>query len=127
MFPAINGWTKEKMKARINEGMLDHKSKKPYRNGSSYFCAYRGADGNACAAGVFIPDGDYEEWMDDQDTKGGTGIDSILKTKPFLANSLPIELHGMKNLQECHDQTEDNSDPRSKLCLWIDLNVDDPS
>lgn len=112
-----NGWTKERMKTAINTG----------NNGTRSFerhnCVYRADNGNKCAVGCFIPDEVYIPEMD-IDQGSGTGADAIIHGFD-LHHYMPLNNHGMGEMQIIHDNVDDGADIRIKLCNWIDANVEE--
>ncbi len=119
MYKAINGWTKEKMKAQIR--LKNNGDKSVSRGGDS--CAYRGIRDNACGVGCFIPDECYEMRMD-VDTPGPA---ALLNLYPHLAEHMPLNTLDLTDLQAAHDSYYDGGDMRDHLCDWIDNNVRDSS
>jgi hypothetical protein len=120
MYECINGWTKEKMIAAIQEGVKGKPSFVRTRN----TCAYRGDDGNKCAVGCFIPDSEY---LEDMDTKEG-GVRPLLARHPQLERFMPLRLEALAALQAVHDSKYDyiggrHEDPRPALIDWIEANV----
>lgn len=126
-FTTINGWTKEKMKEQI------HKKNNGKKALKGELCRYRTNDGNACAAGCFIPD---ELYISDFEMNGftalaGTSHKALTPSREILDQfakiKFPLEVAGMNAMQLQHDKTEDETekDMRDILCAWIDENVVD--
>ena len=77
-------------------------------------CAYRGADGNKCIVGAFIPDELYDESLEgdaldpqQHDPYHNTRVTEVL-AKAFGQDSLSIEQYGLlANLQSTHDRNAD--------------------
>lgn len=117
MVKAINGWTKDKMKAHIK---LEFKGKSEDAKGN---CLYRGPNGKKCAVGIFIPDDRYHPSMDSNSNNGGVSI-SLLMRKFDLSDIMPLGELYLYDLQRTHDNS---SDPNTldDMIVWIDKNVED--
>lgn len=120
-YKTMNGWTKAGMMQAIRDKMLDHPSKAP----DGQTCAYRAADGNRCAVGVFLPDGHPAE-------SSIVNIDQVYTDYIDLRTVLPLALGGLCAMQIVHDYTgdmdtprPDDSDPRPDVLRWIEENVED--
>ena len=118
---AINGWTREKMKAQIR---LKNNGKKSIDVDGR--CLYRSGDGNACVAGCFIPDDNPlitdSELMLRYNTSPVSTIWSQIK------DVAPLEVQHLRILQDIHDTFEEAGSPGSlhdRLFKWIDANVED--
>lgn len=114
-YEPINGWTKQGIIDRIN---VRNNGKQSLLDNREESCAYRGAGGNCCAVGCFIPDELYDPKME------GDRVFSILRTFPALEGCMPLPPMAMSKLQEIHDLdfgTQD--DPRIALVDWVNRNV----
>lgn len=119
MYKAQNGWTKESMKARIRErnngtkslGVLDRED---YASQES--CAYRGKNGNACAAGCFIEDSEYSPVFE------GKFASSLIQ---HYGLKMPLSGDGMDEMQRIHDCCLADVHLHDSLFKWIDKNVED--
>lgn len=126
MFQTINGWTKEKMKAQIRAKNNGQPSIRKVANDDGTFyttCVYRAKDGNACAAGCFIPDDKYSAR-----TMEGWNIRHAAELDHDLRDQLPLTLDGMTHMQVLHDgydKSDFSGDMREILCKWIDDTVID--
>ena len=82
-------------------------------------CAYRGADGNKCIVGAFIPDELYDESLEgdaldpqlngvrEPNTYHNTRVTDVL-AKAFGQDSLSMDQYGLlANLQSTHDRNAD--------------------
>lgn len=92
-FKTINGWTKEKMKAIVSDRPFDG----PAKTADGRFCSYLSADGNKCAAGLFIPN-------DNVDAQAHEGpVWDLLHAFPELSDVFPLTKNGMSEFQRAHD------------------------
>ena len=114
MFQAINGWTKETMKARIHD--YNYGTCAVDANGT---CCYQTSNGNRCAVGAFIPD-------DHRSLAHKSGARSLLQNYPDLATNMPLDLDGLIELQHTHDVAANPDRVLELLDAWIDKNVQDP-
>jgi len=81
-------------------------------------CSYRGIDGNACAAGCFIPNELYSIRMEN------ILIDALIVNFPVLSSHMPLGIKGMRLLQAVHDRCKLDVDVRKLLIDWINANVE---
>lgn len=102
MYRAQNGWTKDLMKKCIRE------KNNGTRSANAFGGLYRTSEGNACAAGCFIPDDLYDPAFEQHI------IDNLMNGFASVRNVMPLDARGMFQLQR-----------RDVLCDWIDANVED--
>jgi hypothetical protein len=107
----INGWTKERILAQINDN-LTCKSV-DFRTGS---CVYRDELGNKCVVGLFIPDSDITSKMNNIG-----GVKSLLLFFPTLLPFMPLQTSALEKLQQVHDHQV--TDVKEKLLKWVEQNV----
>lgn len=115
MFKTINGYTKQTIIDRIN---AEFKGKSVNTNG--LYCAYRFGM-RKCAVGVFIPDNEYSDAMEER------GAESLLEVFPKLRKFMPLEVLALLSLQEVHDKLDtklDVSGQRQVLIEWVSANVE---
>lgn len=95
-----SGWTRERFMAQIRA--RNNGSASVSENGSS--CAYRGADGNACAIGCFIPDDVYSKSYE------GKGVLKLLQRHPEIWEFMPSDdINFLSRLQTVHDRYSNNT------------------
>lgn len=116
-YQPINGWTKDKIIARIQEVFGEDKTRCVDEDGE---CVYRGSgNGQAdrCAVGAFIPDGhpSLGEWNNYQTSP--SDMDGDLSW-------MPLEPRPLAHLQRVHDLAEDGP-VGPVLVKWIEENVMD--
>lgn len=112
-----NGWTKETMIRAISEGNKGRQSTSD--KALDCACAYRGDGNNKCAIGCFIPD---ELYIADMDDSGN--VENLLEEFPDLKEHMPLPTYKLTSLQDIHDLTPPNKDPRPSLIKWIKENVE---
>lgn len=106
-FKIQNGWTKQKMKDQIK---LKNNGSKAF---ASSICCYRTPDGNACAAGCFIPDELYSGSFEGISTDGFFNLKRLedkidispedLDRAKEIAKKFPLDVLGMQAMQRVHD------------------------
>lgn len=114
MYKTINGWTIARIVETIQTDMSNKPSHADHADGAG-ICAYRGANGNKCAIGVFIPDSEYKETME------RIGVYNLLKLFPNLQDYMPLPLDALAALQDIHDAGI--LDRRPNLIAWVKANV----
>ncbi len=121
MYPCINGWTKEKMKAAI---VAHNNGTRAVRAGTNY-CEYETDTGNRCAIGCLLP----KEWFLKAVDAGDKSASGLAAAIPGLDATLPLEdINALNNFQRIHDGWEEKDGTlHSCLFRWIDENVTDES
>lgn len=131
-FQCINGWTKEKMIAKVLaefKGKAEEVGHGPY---SVSRCAYKTVDGKKCAVGMFIPEG-----HDAQSYIGTVG--DLLECHEGLEKHMPLSFERtfyyeadkekkspLQMFQNVHDKLpayESMEGQRAILIKWIEENV----
>ena len=113
MYQCRPGWTPESMIEVIESNMLDHKA---WAGG---VCKYRTPDGNKCAVGCFLSDEQYDSLNPNE---RGSYYPGMVKSRPDIETSMPLDPVGMVRLQHAHDWNLDGG-PRPILREWIESNV----
>lgn len=120
-FKLINGWTKEKVKARLLERVPKKGSYKKFKiaGESRITCLYRNAKGKSCAAGAFIPDEEYNSSFENEHV-------FKVMTDGKLHSNFPLATAGMRQLQLVHDTYVEVQGTHQEVSLhnllneWID-------
>jgi hypothetical protein len=116
MYQAINGFTKQTIKHKIQTEFTDKSMN------DVGVCVYRGVDGRKCIVGIFIPDDMYVKEMD---ANVDTSVAGILKKYPELTTFMPLDLEALKDLQHEHDEGDSGDGTlKEHLLDWVEHNVE---
>lgn len=110
-----NSWTKESMIAHIK---AEFKGKSTKFN-SDVRCMYRGENGAKCAVGMFIPDDNYQLYMD----RDVGPASELFKAAPALIKMMPLKHYDMQVFQGIHDNSHPDSTLQDML-TWVENNVE---
>jgi hypothetical protein len=109
-YKLINGWTKNKMK----EYIVKYNKNTPAVDNQT--CVYETEDGNRCAIGIFIPDS-FKIAL-----KFDSGVKKLLDKYPELNDYMPLEIEGLKRMQDIHDNPF-NSNTHAVLLGFVNNEV----
>lgn len=114
----VNGWTKEKMISHVEKEFKG----KAITEANSFRCQYLTKDGKKCAVGMFIPEGSYEDCMDE-----GVGPASeLFRVFTSLLTVMPLTGPEMQDFQGVHDSMSEHltmEEQKAELIDWIRRNV----
>lgn len=116
-----DGWTKDKVMAQFKEKNNGTRAM-IITDEDDLGCAYRGVNGNACAAGAFIPDKLYRKDMED------VPIATVLRKYPRVEKYMPLDSRGMECMQSVHDSCNQeggtNGDTYQAIQNFLDNEVE---